>query len=597
MSDFGARAALWRRPLAVAVGLVVMLVQPFSPAGGFFSVAAAQEQVVCGQTITRTVTLANDLTNCSGDGLVIGADNITVDLNGKTVDGVGLGVGIRNDGYHNVAITNGTVQEFDYGVALKAAASNFVTYLTLTRNEFAGVQLTDSDQNQLLNNTIDRQGNDGIVLLADSNANSVRNNTISSNGGTGLFVHNSIGNLFQFNNIATGADRGVLLEGSSNNTLVSNMVSNNSDSGISLQLGSNNNTLHSNTITGNGDAGLVVSDSEGTQILSNTIRQSGDSGIFLERSNGSTIKDNNISLNPGGIELNSSNRNLIQANTVNQSGGTGIELEDAADNDIRSNSIVENGAQGIRVEGEIGSGVGNRIDGNMARANRGGGIVVAAGGHTISQNAANNNAGWGIYVAGGNVDGGANVASDNAEPAQCFGIVCNEPALACPGTAVIAADADSWIDQNSVNSNFGADSVLKVRSKSPDSNVRALVRFRLPAMPVGCQVSDARLQLHAASATTGRTLQAWQLDGSWTESGVTWFNQPAETIGAPATAPSALGTVEWNVTAQVQAMYAGTNNGFLIRDADEGHVASPEQSFHSREKTSDPQPALVITLQ
>jgi hypothetical protein len=35
--------------------------------------------------------LHNDLTNCTTDGLVIGADNITLDLNGHTIDGVQTG--------------------------------------------------------------------------------------------------------------------------------------------------------------------------------------------------------------------------------------------------------------------------------------------------------------------------------------------------------------------------------------------------------------------------------------------------------------------------------------------------------------------------
>jgi hypothetical protein len=41
----------------------------------------------------------NDLVNCPGDGLVVGAPNITVNLNGHTLDGIGLGAGVRNDGH------------------------------------------------------------------------------------------------------------------------------------------------------------------------------------------------------------------------------------------------------------------------------------------------------------------------------------------------------------------------------------------------------------------------------------------------------------------------------------------------------------------
>ena len=54
--------------------------------------------VSCGQTLTQSILLTNDLTNCPDDGLVVGAAGITVDLNGFGIDGIGLGVGIRNNG-------------------------------------------------------------------------------------------------------------------------------------------------------------------------------------------------------------------------------------------------------------------------------------------------------------------------------------------------------------------------------------------------------------------------------------------------------------------------------------------------------------------
>jgi hypothetical protein len=40
--------------------------------------------VGCGDTITTDTTLESDLVNCPNNGIVIGADNITLDLNGHT---------------------------------------------------------------------------------------------------------------------------------------------------------------------------------------------------------------------------------------------------------------------------------------------------------------------------------------------------------------------------------------------------------------------------------------------------------------------------------------------------------------------------------
>jgi hypothetical protein len=113
-------------------------------------------------------------------------------------------------------------------------------------------------------------------------------------------------------------------------------------------------------------------------------------------------------------------------------------------------------------------------------------------------------------------------------------------------------------------------------------------------MPAGCVVQSATLRLYAPSAAGGRTLQALQLAGAWSENGVTWSNQPV-TTGAAATTSSGSGYREWSVAALVQAMYdAGANNGFLIRDATEGS-GDAEQQFHSREK-GESMPELVITF-
>jgi hypothetical protein len=76
--------------------------------------------------------------------------------------------------------------------------------------------------------------------------------------------------------------------------------------------------------------------------------------------------------------------------------------------------------------------------------------------------------------------------------------------------------------QSSAGNNYGADSVLKVDSKSGNANARALVRFALPQVPAGCQVTGPTLRLHSSSYKEGRTLQALRLGGSWTERGVKW---------------------------------------------------------------------------
>ena len=132
---------------------------------------------------------------------------------------------------------------------------------------------------------------------------------------------------------------------------------------------------------------------------------------------------------------------------------------------------------------------------------------------------------------------------------------------------------------------------MKVISKSGE-DTRAVVRFGLPTVPAGCVLQSATLRLYASAGADGRTLQALRLASSWTETAVTWNNQPG-TTGAAATTPSNAGAGHrsWDVTAQIAAMDASTNHGFLIRDAVEGNGGS-EHQFHSKEK-SDNQPQIV----
>jgi hypothetical protein len=166
------------------------------------------------------------------------------------------------------------------------------------------------------------------------------------------------------------------------------------------------------------------------------------------------------------------------------------------------------------------------------------------------------------------------------------------PPPACT-SATATSDADSWIAQNTPTATNGASTSLAVRSK-PSANQRALVHFALPAVPAGCTVTGAVLRLNAASATNRRTLQAAALAAPWAEGTVTWSNQPS-TTGTAATSASGTGWRQWTVTAQVQAMYAGANHGFLIRDASEG-AGTAAQSFGSREGGAGTAPQLVVTF-
>jgi hypothetical protein len=106
-----------------------------------------------------------------------------------------------------------------------------------------------------------------------------------------------------------------------------------------------------------------------------------------------------------------------------------------------------------------------------------------------------------------------------------------------------------------------------------------------------------RAGLYNASPKAGRTIQALQLAGNWTESIVNWNNQPTTTgLVATASTPFCAGMMRWSVTEQVKGMFSSGNYGFHIRDAAEGSSVSVVQQFHSNQTTPNVKrpPELVI---
>ena len=90
--------------------------------------AALAGPLSCGDTITVDTTLDSDLLDCPNNGIVIGADDITLDLNGHTIDGDDAlvdpcpenefcDVGVANDGHNGVRIKGGDISGFAFGVS------------------------------------------------------------------------------------------------------------------------------------------------------------------------------------------------------------------------------------------------------------------------------------------------------------------------------------------------------------------------------------------------------------------------------------------------------------------------------------------------
>jgi signal peptidase I len=183
---------------------------------------------------------------------------------------------------------------------------------------------------------------------------------------------------------------------------------------------------------------------------------------------------------------------------------------------------------------------------------------------------------------------GATFAGQTSNPGNTFAAAA--AFCASPGSQTLSAVADTYVAQDSATTNFGTSGTLDVTARS-SRNRRVLVTFTLPSLPAGCDVTVASLQLLTTNASAGRVYQAWRASAAWAESTVTWNTQPG-TTGTASTATTGSGLVSWDVATSVTQMYAGANNGFLIRDS----VEDTSSTFQNRYSSLEGGTAPVLVL-
>jgi parallel beta-helix repeat protein len=391
-------AALAALSLAVIVPLAVVALMASRSAE-----AAGQGQPKCGDTITRDTTLHKDLVNCANNGIVIGADGITLDLNGHTIDGDGslttdcpknviCDVGVVNDGHDGVALAHGAVRQFALGALLGRSGHSRLLDISASRNKFPG------------------------IVIGNSARSVVRNSSVFRNG-----LHTDQAGIVLFHSRRTRV-------------------------------------LH-NSIRHNGDIGLFMQRSGHNQILGNTLRHHPEAGVNLEGGDRNRISHNLLVRDGDGVII-GGNRNAVTRNRVfdsragPQSGGNGIHAAAGHDNLIAHN-VVARAATGIRVSlrrDELGGkpGATNTVIGGnrLRRAHDDGLLVMATARQTVlrrnrsqrsnddgldvdsrttklTKNRALRNGDLGIEAVRGVIDGGGNIARHNGDPRQCTHIVCN----------------------------------------------------------------------------------------------------------------------------------------------------------------------------
>jgi parallel beta-helix repeat protein len=385
--------------VAAATVAVVPAAQP--SAGG------VPTNVVCGQRLTRSTTLANDLRDCPRNGLAVAASGITVDLNGHTIDGTnaripGTGGVVVLRGRRNVTIVNGTITEF-YFAGVGLAARTTVRKLTITD---IGVRC--------------RQGDLCAGIFAMGAPGSTIADSAISVPANGINVFRSRATRVERNRIERNRGDGVSMFESPNSRVVANTFSGNRGNGLHVNNSSDSVLVSGNRASGNAEAGIAVGASRRARVVGNMVSGNGQAGLLLFDLRNSLARGNQASGNGVGIVLYGG-----QAGVAQFGGKHG-----ARGNRLLGNTATENRRAGIWVKGDsrrdsVGR---NLISGNAANDNgRLGGIVVSgvARSNRLRANTANANAGHGITVVRGTIDGGGNRARGNRRRPQCVRIRCS----------------------------------------------------------------------------------------------------------------------------------------------------------------------------
>jgi parallel beta-helix repeat protein len=262
--------------LSLAVLLAATIVVPVAGATRGWSSPA------CGDVVTTNVTLTKSLKNCAS-GLVVGADNVTIDLNGRSIRGLGdgTGVGIDVTGRTGVTVKNGTISDFAEGVKLFNTSNSTVERLVI-RRAVTGIRLARTDNgtdgNEILDNKV-RDSGDGIVAFGAASSR-IAGNTLADLTGTGILCRDTF---------------------TSDAEIVGNRSVRN-DIGIRL---------------------LFC----GASVERNIASENVTAGIFRTRSNGSTLL--NVANRNGGIGIHhDDSHGVIAGNVTNHNTGIGLAIED-----------------------------------------------------------------------------------------------------------------------------------------------------------------------------------------------------------------------------------------------------------------------------
>ena len=207
----------------------------------------------CGQNVQGNVRLISNLI-CKSDGLIVGANNTIIDMNGFSLKGPGLNsnkVGIMIAGQNNVTISgNGIITGFQSGIYL-SGSKNVSAHDINTNNNKVAFYVTGAQNSEIINNMINN--NTLGVALHSSDGADIRYNQLSQNRLSGVTLINTANSLINGNNILNTTN-GIFIDTQSSlnyvdfNNVFNNVLDINNANNLPINI-NNNHYTNNNCIT------------------------------------------------------------------------------------------------------------------------------------------------------------------------------------------------------------------------------------------------------------------------------------------------------------------------------------------------------------
>jgi hypothetical protein len=231
---------------------------------------AHADVLACGNTITSNVKLTADVTGCTGDGLIVGADNVTIDGGGHSLLGASSRFsGIVVDGHRNVRIKNVTVGNFCVGVDIGNSTGVTLSNVVIDFNQCAFVSISDSERVSISGSTFSSSGGAGVIISSSDKVKLMNNQLGGADSG---FVFIEVDGARVVRNASNGTYLGnFVLDGTTNSTFMQNegFVSN-SEADFVVDADSTGNRFARNSSTSGTDSFVDESSGDGTAGTANT---------------------------------------------------------------------------------------------------------------------------------------------------------------------------------------------------------------------------------------------------------------------------------------------------------------------------------------